>query len=244
LITMKKLITIMLVIIGLAPSLAMSEATKLIMGSEPQKGDKPIYSAQEWAAQQDNFATLRGSLALGTRGAVVAVTQFLCDLDYRIPYANYAYQQEYDQAYAVYPNVGLNTQWGERYKLSNGKTLPPQGLYCSALVEWVYINAGIACDSRITTDVRPYKGVALSTKEAFAEGRIRPGDTVHTSQKPSKSGRRYNHVGIVIEVGEDYLLVAEMRPMKGLVKTRVSGRFGRFDTVVVDSELYRDKQVG
>lgn len=231
--SLKRFCLIVILLTCFSPNMAFPENQKPIMGGEN------TYTEQQWLEKSAEFTNLRESLDMGTRGAVVSVTQFLYNLEYRVPYANYSYQQRYNQAYAVYPHVGLNTQWGERYKLSNGKTLPPQGLYCSALVEWAFINAGVAYDFDITTDARRYKGKVLSTKKAFADGLIQIGDTVHTSQAKSKTGRIYNHIGIVVKVGSDYILVAEMLPMKGFVITKASGNFSRLDKVVVNSILYK-----
>lgn len=219
--------------------------TKPLIGTQkPIMGGKHVYTADEWFGLNTKFNALRESLTMGTRDAVVSVVQFLCALDYRIPYANYEYQQRYDKRYAVYPYIGLNPQWGERFKRKGG-WLPPQGLYCSALVEWAMINAGIDFGDRVTTDARTYRGVVMKTAKAFADGLIKPGDTVHTSQRKSATGRIYNHIGIVLAVLPDGLLVAEERPLRGLIVThsgavsKAGVKFARLDTVVIGSNLYR-----
>lgn len=206
--------------------------------TKPIMGGSNRYTDEEWDDLCADFDALVNTTDLGTRDAVVAIASFLCNLDLKVPYANLVYQQRYDAKYAVYPYVGLNTQWGERYPLKNGQTLPPQGMYCSAFVEWVFINAGISYDFKITTDARYYKGTVMSTKKAFELGLIQPGDTVHTSQRRSETGRIYNHIGIVLEIHEDYILVAEERPLRGLTVTKASGNFARLDKVVINSSLY------
>jgi hypothetical protein len=212
--------------------------SKPIVGvQKPIMGAKNVYSEEKWQELNKEFNELRKTIKLGTREAVVAVLKFICSLDYRIPYANFEYQQRWDKNYAVYPYVGLNQQWGERFISSKGKKLPLQGLYCSALVEWAFVNAGIEYDSKIITDARKYRGIVMSTKKAFAAGLIQIGDTIHTSQKKSKTGRIYNHIGVVLEVNGDYILVAEERPLRGLIVTKAS-KFSRLDTVVINSELY------
>lgn len=203
---------------------------------KPIMGGRHVYTADEWFGLNTKFNALRETLTMGTREAVVAVVKFLCALDYRLPYANYEYQRRYGNTYAVYPYIGLNAQWGNQILKQTKK---PQGLYCSALVDWAFINAGIDFGSTVTTDARTHKGVVMKTAKAFADGLIKPGDTVHTSQARSKTGRIYNHIGIVLEVGADYILVAEERPLRGLIVTKACGRFSRLDTVVVNSELYK-----
>lgn len=214
--------------------------SKPISGTvKPIMGGENTYSKEEWDNLSKDFEKLQKTLKMGSREAVVSVAKFLCNLSYKIPYSNFEYQQKYDKNYAVYPKTGLNTQWGERYILKNGKKLPPQGMYCSAFVEWVFINACVDYNFKVTTDARNYKGKILSTKKAFSEGLIQAGDTVYTSQNKSKTGRMFNHIGIVIEVYDSYILVAEMRPMMGLVVTKASGNFSRLNVVVVESDLYK-----
>lgn len=216
-----------------------SPFSKPISGEQkPIMSGKNNYSSEEWSMLNDKFGELRKTIDLGTRGAVVQVTKYLCSLEYRIPYANYEYQQRYDKAYAVYPYPWLNPDWGKPFVRDNGKKLPAQGLYCSALVEWAFINGGVSFEGRITTDARTYHGTVMKAKKAFTLGLIQPGDTIHTSQRKSSTGRMYNHIGIVLEVLADGVLVAEERPMRGLQVTKVV-KFSRLDTVVVNSTLYR-----
>jgi len=217
-----------------------SPFSKPISGNiKPIMGGENTYSKEEWNNLSEDFEKMQKTLRMGSREAVVSIAKFLCDLSYKVPYSNFKYQQQYDKNYAVYPYVGLNTDWGEKYVLKNGQKLPPQGMYCSAFVEWVFINAGIDYNFKLTTDARLYGGKVMSTKKAFLDGLIKAGDTIHTSQARSKTGRMFNHIGIVIEVCKDYILVAEMRPMMGLVVTKASGNFSRLNVVVVESNLYK-----
>lgn len=206
---------------------------------KPLLGTELEYTDEQWAEVEQQVFDVVEQHGAGTIESFVGVIQVLANMDARIPYAARLRQQQYGGEYSTWYHVGVNYNWGEKYYVSTSVWIEPDGLYCSALLGWALVNSGFLNanpEMIIETNAEYCGDNIMKTKDAFEQGLISPGDTVHTSRIATKGDpRKYQHIGIVIEVYDDYILVAEMRPLQGLVVTKLdsSSKFDRLDIIVL-----------
>ncbi len=188
-----------------------------------------------------------------TREGVVAAALYLSShIDVHIPYFwsgghNHTYDNYEDKGNNL---IGVSNKWGCDVKMKYGGTdkqkngvAYPFGMDCSGFVAWSILNGGYYTgDSSqkitVSTGSNPSSsvdGVSVSSvKASSAKGKIKPGDVAF------KSG----HVGMVVEVHEDYYMVAEeMGYDYGLVVSKV--KYGsRFTDIVLMDNFYNNYKKG
>ena len=200
----------------------------------------------------DLFNAVR-SAGYKTREGVVAAALYLSSyINVHIPYF---WSGGHDHTYDNYEDkgdnrIGVPNKWGCNVKMKFGGTEKqkngvayPFGLDCSGFVAWSILNGGYYTGDPsqkvlVSTGASPsgsIDGVRVSVIKALAaKGKIKPGDIAF------KSG----HVGMVVEVHDNYYMVAEeMNFNNGLVVSKVN--YGsRFTDIILMDNFYNTYKQG
>lgn len=194
-----------------------------------------------------------------TREGVVAAAIYLSShVNVHIPYFwsgghfhEYKYNGEsfYDGGEEF---IGFSKYWGCDVRLSVGRGtekqpaggIYPFGLDCSGFVSWAIYNGGYFNGTdgqklRFSTDssmLDKIGGVSVSSvKVSDAKGKIKPGDVAY----------RKGHVGMVLEVHDDYYVVAqEAGADRGLVVSEIKYTAKTFSDIVLMDNFYENFQKG
>lgn len=184
-----------------------------------------------------------------TREGVVAAALYLSShINIHIPYFwSGGHFHSYNGYYDGGENfMGISNKWGCSVKMSFGGTdnqkdgqKYPFGMDCSGFVVWAIYNGGYYTgdknqELKFTTSklLTSMGGVKISTSSLKnAKGKIKPGDVLY------KKG----HVGMVIDVKDNKLIVAEERGYKyGLVVTEIKYSSSRFTHVYLMDNFYNN----
>ena len=183
-----------------------------------------------------------------TREGVVAAAIYLSSqINVHIPYFwsgghFHTYNGYYDGGDSF---MGVSDKWGCNVKMAFGGTDAqkngvnyPFGMDCSGFVTWSIYNGGYytgdsSQELRFATNTSMLKsigGVSVSSvKIKNAKGKVKPGDIAY------KSG----HVGLVVEVHDSYLMIAEEASYKkGLIVSKV--KYNRFTDIVLMDNFYEN----
>lgn len=184
-----------------------------------------------------------------TREGVVAAALYLSShINVHIPYFwsgghFHSYNGYYDGGDDF---MGISDKWGCSVKMAFGGTdmqkdgqKYPFGMDCSGFVVWAIYNGGYYTgdkkqELRFTTgsQISSMGGVKIdSVSLKNSKGKVKPGDVLYVK----------GHVGMVIEVQDDKLIVAEERGYKyGLVVNEIKYSSSRFSHVYLMDNFYKN----
>lgn len=193
------------------------------------------------------FNTVR-TAGYKTREGVAAAAIYLSShIDVHIPYF---WSGGHFHTYSGYNDsgenfIGVPDKWGCDVKMAFGGTSKqpngvafPFGMDCSGFVAWAIFNGGYYTGNskqevRVSTDSTPpttIGGIKVSSvKVGNAKGKIKPGDVAF------KAG----HVGMILEVTDDYFMVAEeQNAANGLVVTK--RHYSGFTDIILMDNFYEN----
>lgn len=187
-----------------------------------------------------------------TREAVVAAGLYLSSyIDVHIPYF---WSGGHFHSYAGYEDsgdnfMGVSDKWGCSVKMQYGGTgmqkdgQPyPFGLDCSGFIVWAIYNGGYYTGSPNQELIVPTNSSILkkiggidieSSTLKDSKGKVKPGDVIY----------RNGHVGLVVEVDDDKITIAEEKNYKnGLKISEVKYSSTNFTNIVYMDNFYKDYQ--